>query len=60
MSILHSTSSASSLETNKQVQYKDKVQQAETIQYIDPKAWQNSLEQVISQHHAVIEALKYR
>jgi len=59
MSILHSTSSASSLET-KQVQYKDNAQQVETIQYIDPKAWQNSLEQVISQHHAVIEALKHR
>jgi len=60
MSILHSTGSASSLETNKQVQYKGNAQQVETVQYIDPKAWQNSLEQVISQHHAVIEALKHR
>jgi len=43
------------------VQHKTNTQQAKTDkQYVDPQAWKKSLQQVMKQHNAVIEALKYR
>jgi len=56
-----STTLTTSLAIKKQVQDKSNTQQTETDkQYIDPQAWKKSLQQVIKQHNAVIEALKYR